>query len=80
MPRVLCVLRGSALLVVLPDRHYLFGYKCPEWGNIFIAQGNALGMYNYFTERPVRTKVKPVKLYAQDNAIHSQALQITNNR
>ena len=39
-----------------------------------------MGMYNYFTERPVRTKVKPVKLYAQDNAIHSQALQITNNR
>ena len=34
-------------------------------------------MYGYFTKRPVRTKVKSVKIYALDNAIQPQALQIT---
>ncbi len=34
-------------------------------------------MYGYFIKRPVRTKVKSVKIYALDNAIQPQALQIT---
>ena len=34
-------------------------------------------MYGHFTKRPVRTKVKFVKIYALDNAIQPQALQIT---
>ena len=34
-------------------------------------------MYGYFIKRSVRTKVKFVKIYALDNAIQPQALQIT---
>ena len=43
-----------------------FYSKRPEWGNISIAQGNALGMYGNFTERPVRTKVKSAKVYGEN--------------
>ena len=30
--------------------NHLLGYYRPEWGNIFIAQGNTLGVYGYFTK------------------------------
>ena len=38
---------------------------------VSLAQGNTLGMYGHFTKRPVRTKVKSVKIYALDNATNS---------
>ena len=38
-----------------------------------LAQGNTLGMYGYFIKRPERTKVKSVKVYAQDNTIQPKA-------
>ena len=37
---------------------FTLGYKRPEWGKIFIAQGNTLGCMILFSLRPVRTKVK----------------------
>ena len=53
-------------LLLLTPAFACFHSKRPEWGNISIAQGNALGVYGNFTERPVRTKVKSAKVYGEN--------------
>ena len=61
------------LLVVLPDTTACLVTNAPNGAISSLAQGNTLGIYGYFIKRPERTKVKSVKVYAQDNTIQPKA-------